>query len=460
MRSLRRTLAVRFCITVFFALLLIALWAHLGARRILLRELDRGLAAASELEADVLAAGHQIPRHVESPDLPVFVRTVNRFVVVRAPDGTMLASNTALAHDLPFDEEGLRRAQQGERVWVSQTWNGIKIRSIYAPRGHGSASGSIIQVSASLAPIRTANREILFLMLGTVLLGTVATTIGAAWLAGSAMLPVFEIAEQAENIKAGTVGQRITVHGDVAELQGLTTVLNSMLARLDQVVASQRRMISDAGHDLRTPITAMRGEIEVALRGERTPATYKEILASVMEEVQRLESISESLVLLARIDSGALAPNRIATPLQPLLEQAVHRAEPRANGRRISLREQEGEPTADVDEHMFALVLDHLLDNSLRHTPDGTTVSLGAFKRKHHVDITIEDDGPGIPEDRLPHLFERFYRDDSARTRTAGAGLGLSIAWAIVQAHDGTIEARLGQQGGLLITISLPHHES
>lgn len=457
MRSLRRTLAVRFCITVFFALLLIALWAYLGAQRILHRELDHGLAAAAELEADVLAAGHAIPRHTAPPDFNAFVSTVNRFVVVRDPDGAILAANTTLAADLPVNMESVELARRGTRVWATQKWHGTSIRSVYMSPGHGDAIGNVIQVSASLDPLHAANREILFLMLGTVLLGTVATTIGAAWLAGSATLPVLDITEQAHGIQGGTVGQRITAHGDVEEFQGLVRVLNGMLERLEQILASQRRMIADAGHDLRTPLTAMRGELEIALRGERSPADYRAVLQSVLEEVEWLESISESLVLLARVEGGALKPNRFEMAITPLLSRAVQRAQSRANGREIRWRAPATDsPTAEVDERMLTAVIDQLLDNAIRHTPPGTEVDVGVEASGRLLTITVEDSGPGISSDRLPHLFERFYREDAARTRVAGAGLGLCIASAIVEAHGGTIRASRSKHGGLCITIQVP----
>lgn len=456
MRSLHRTLAVRFSVTVFFALLLIALWAYLGTQRIMRGELDRGLAAAGELEADVLAAGQQVPRHTGPPDLETFVTDVNRFVVVWDVDGSVVATNTALAEDIPADITSLERARRGGRVWTTQSWNGMRIRSAYARRGHGDTTGAVIQVAASLRPLRTANREILFLMLGTVLLGTVATSFGAAWLAGSSVQPVLEITEQAESMEAGTVGQRITAHADTVEFRGLVSVLNDLLERLDRVVASQRRMIADAGHDLRTPLTAMQGEIELALRGKRSPDEYRGVLNSVLEEVHRLESISESLVLLARVEGGALRPNPVQTDLGSVLERAVHRAAARADGREFRFRAgSDGGPWAEVDERMLTVVLDHLLDNCLRHTPPGTQVDI-TVRDAGGVTISIEDDGPGIPATSLPHLFERFYRDDTARSRTAGAGLGLSIAAAIVAAHAGTIEADQSARGGLKITIRLP----
>jgi hypothetical protein len=457
LHSLRRTLAVRFSVTVFFALLAIALWAYLGTQRILRSELDRALLAALALERDLLAAHCGIPSHTGATDQESFIATINRFVALRGADGAILAANTPLARDLPLDSESLEQARAGRRAWTTQSMGGSPIRSVYAPSGQHCQAGTVLQVSASLAPLHAANREVVFLMLGTVLLGTVATSIGAAWLAGSSVQPVHEITQQAQAIQAGTVGQRITAHGDVAEFHGLVQVLNGLLERLDRVLASQRRMIADAGHDLRTPLTVMRGELELALRGTRTLDEYRAVLRSLLEEVERLGSISESLVLLARVEAGTLVPHRVRLDIVPLLERAVHRAQGQADGRHIRLRvPQDARPVAEVDERMLTVVMDHLLDNCLRHTPPGTTVDVGVSSTKRCLTIAVDDDGPGVPDEQLPRLFERFYRSDDARTRSAGGGLGLSIAAAIVQAHSGVIRASRSSLGGLRITLELP----
>lgn len=457
MYSLRRTLAVRFSLTIFLALLIIALWAWLGAQRILLDELDRGLEAAAHLESAALAAGLPIPAHPGAADDATFVRHVNRFVAVRDTAGRIVETNTALAVDLPLDRAGFTRAGAGEEIWVTQHWHGRPVRTLYHPAPPGSPPNrAVLQVTASLAPLTAARREVLFLMLGTVLLGTVATAMGANWLAGSAVTPVNEIAEQADAIPTGTTGQRITVHADVEEYHGLVRVLNEMLDRLDRALAAERRIIADVGHDLRTPITAMRGPVEIALRGERDAATYRDVLRSVLEEVDRLSSISEALVLLARIEAGELRPDRRPTDLGYLTEQAVRRARGFAGDRTIRVVRGNGDLRAPIDDRMVSTVVDHLLDNAIRHTPAGTTIDVAARGNGEHIAVVVEDDGPGIPDDVMPHLFERFYRGDAARTRTAGAGLGLSIAAAIARAHNGTIGAERAGQGGLRVTLRLP----
>ncbi len=316
---------------------------------------------------------------------------------------------------------------------------------------------SVVQVAASLHPLTEENREVLFFLLGTVLLGTVATAFGAVWLAGSAVEPVAEITAQAEGIKAGVAGQRITAHADVAEFQGLVRVVNSMLERLDRAFDSQRRIIADVAHDLRTPITAVRGEIEISLRAQRTPEQYHATLSSILEGVDHLSAINEALILLARIEAGELAPHPDDVDLATVAASAVQRVHPRAEGRVLRFeRAGTGSTTVYADAGMIGVVLDQLLDNAVRHTPQDTRVEAVVTANGGHVSVAVRDNGPGIAEEVLPHLFERFYRADAARSRTAGPGLGLTVAAAIVEAHHGAIRAANVPSGGLEVTFVLP----
>jgi signal transduction histidine kinase len=459
MQSLRRTLSVRFSLTMFLALLVIAFWAFLGARRVLRRELDQGLVAVGRIESSILAVGRAVPRQSAHLGVAAFVRDVNRFVAVRDRSGRALDVNTPLAAGLPVDTALLSQAAGGAIVWTTERWGGDPVRSVYLAVAHErSGDPRIVQVAASLAPLQTASLQVLLLMLGTVVLGTVATVFGGGWLSRSVVAPVAEIAEQAEGVLPGAVEQRITAHAEVEEFNRLVTVLNRMLERLDRGLLAQRRIIADVGHDLRTPITAMRGEVEVTLRHQRSAEQYERVLQSVLEEVNHLGTLSDTLLLLARIETGDLTPQRVSTDVQTVVAGAVQRVSPRVGGRHLRYEPAPngGGGNAAVDGRMLGLVLDHLLDNAVRHTPPDTAVTVRLSGDEGAVAIAVEDDGEGVPEQVLPHLFERFYRGDSARGRGAGAGLGLTVAAAIVRAHGGSIRAERAEQRGLRVTVCLP----
>lgn len=460
MQSLRRTLSVRFSFTMFVALFIIALWAFLGTQRILHRELDRGLAAIGHLQTAVIAAGLDLPAEEPVPGSGPIPFEVNRLVVLRDPDGSVVGANRGTGLALPYDSAALARAEREGQAWATQSWDGQPYRSVYVNVAHDLAGDHrVVQVAAALAPLESEGRQLFLFMLGTVALGTVAASLGAGWLSRSTTAPVAEITAQAEAMEPGAVGQRITAHAEVEEFNRLVRVLNGMLERLDSGLLAQRRIIADVGHDLRTPLTAMQGELEVTLRHPRDPAHYQRVLRSVLEETNHLVTISETLLLLARIETGELMPRRERTDVRALVERAVGRIRQRVTDHPVlgvSGAADAGE--ADVDATMIGLVLDHLLDNAVRHTPPDTRVRPEIRAEPDEVALTVADEGPGVPPDMLPHLFERFYRGDSARGR-GGAGLGLTVAAAIVQAHGGTMRAEPASPSGLRVTVRLPRHD-
>lgn len=453
MYSLSRTLTVRFSLTLFITLVLIALWVYLGTQRILSDQLDRSVWTSYQIESASLHSGRRIAQHVDLIDTTDFQSSVNRFVALRDSSGRILEVNTPSGTELPLDTAGFRQARAGDTAWATQPWVHGTLRSVFAPAAD-SGGGVVLQVAASPASMTEVGHTVLLLLFGTVVLGTAATMLGAGWLARVAVSPVDEIAQQAGSIDPGELGRRITVHADVVEFQSLIDVLNRMLERIDRGLESERRIIADVGHDLKTPITAMHGEIEVALRGTRAAADYRRVLESALEEVGHLEALSDALLLLARLEAGELRPQCEPTNLSRLTADVVQRLGRRADAH-VVRRRGVGDETANVDAGMVGVVVAQLLDNAIKHTPAGTEVTVSVSSRNQAVDVVVEDTGPGLPAEVLLHIFERFYRGDPARVR-GGAGLGLTISKAIAEAHGGTIVASRGASGGLRVTLTLP----
>lgn len=208
--SLQRTLAIRFSLTMFGALLGLALWGYLGVRNTLMEQLDRSLESAARLQVDNLAAHGSLAVH-KSVALNHFIEDVNRFVVIHDSAGRILTSNTALAHDLPLETIAFRKSRQGRRTLSTQQWHGHGFRSIYLPVPRmGRTEAAVIQVGASLIPLEASLSTVLLQMVGTVLLVTLATAIGAGWLAASAVAPVHQITAQARAITAELSGTSAT----------------------------------------------------------------------------------------------------------------------------------------------------------------------------------------------------------------------------------------------------------
>ena len=456
-KSLQRSLATRFSLTMFVALLLIALWAYLGMRHTLTEQLDHGLRSASQLEADILAAEWSISRHPGATDLERFIAEVNRFVVVRDRAGHIVASNTELGAGLPLDSASFYRSLGGGWTWATERWAHGGLRSVYLRAPPGSPpDAAVLQVAASLDPLEHDLRAILLLMASTVLLGSAATFVGAGWLARSAVTPVREIAAQAQAITPRPPGRRITAHANVTEFEGLVRVLNDMLGRLEQAAEWHRRIIADLGHDLRTPITAMRAGVEVSLWGERRVDEYRAVLASALEEIDRLARISDALIFLTRLDSGELVPRRARLDARAVVSEAVARARQRMGQHHYRLQRPSDPAWVGADQRLLDMVLDQLIDNAAKHTQPDSTIDVSVSLGDHHVVLVVEDDGPGVADEVLPRLFERFYRADAARGRAGGPGLGLAVSAEIVHLHEGTIAAERGTSGGLRVRIELP----
>jgi two-component system, OmpR family, sensor kinase len=322
----------------------------------------------------------------------------------------------------------------------------------------GFALWAFIGVRQTISPdlLDEVNGSLAMRLLATVFLGTLATAVGAWWLARSAVTPVHEITAQARAIQGDAVGQRITAHAEVTEFQGLVQVLNKMVGRLERSSEWHRRIIRDLGHDLRTPVTAMRAGVEFALWRDRTPEEYRRILADTLEEIDRLGLISDALVLLGRLESGEVALARVEQDARVLARTAVARAQEGGGAHRIHLVQTAEPVLISADARLMAMVLEQLLDNAKRYTPPGSRVEVTVETEGSNALLSVDDDGPGVADEVLPHLFERFYRSDAARKRGGGPGLGLTATAAIVSLHGGKATAERRPSGGLRIRVSLP----
>lgn len=315
----------------------------------------------------------------------------------------------------------------------------------------------------AIGPAAGMHRELLIVLAAVVVLGTCATLVGAWWLAGSAVRPVSEITEQATRIEAGTLDPRIAAHADTAEYRGLVAVLNRMLERLDLAFRNQRRLTANMSHELRTPLTAMKGEIEVALRAERSPREYQRVLHSALEEIEQLTEMSDDLLLITRADARLLEPQRAPTDVNAVVQNVLQGLKTRIEERELTVERRL--PTvateASLDPELITRVAHHLLDNAVKFTPPGGTIRITTAQVDGGVHLSIQDSGPGIPADQLPHIFEPFYRADEARSRGTGTGLGLAMAAAIVRLHGGTIRAsNVTGGGGARFDIDVPDPKS
>jgi two-component system OmpR family sensor kinase len=274
------------------------------------------------------------------------------------------------------------------------------------------------------------------------------------------MRPVHEIMDQAEEIGVGSLERRIHAYADTREYQRLVDVLNTMLERIQGAFEVQRRFTSDASHELRSPLTAMRGELELALRRERDLPEYRRVVESTLEEVVRLSRITEDLLILARSDSGALVVRPEPVDVAGAVERVLERLRGKAAAKGVVLESDVvGDTTAEVDPVLLGQTAWNLLENAIRFTPAGGRIRVVARGDAERVELLVEDSGPGFPPEMLDRVFDRFFRADPARSRpdeVSGTGLGLAIVKGVAEAHHGTAEAANVPDGGARVTVRLP----
>jgi signal transduction histidine kinase len=460
--SLGRTLALRFAATMAVGLAGVAAAAFWAASRVMEGELHQSLTAAAfltetrfrALTADTGAVA------IIVGDPAQYGHDVNRYAVLRAADGRVLRALPGYAFDLPLDSVAFAAARAGEPKRADHWWHGALYRSLYYPvQGLSGPGDQVIQIAASLGPLRAVQRDLLLALGALILLGGTATLVGAWAVVGSAMRPVQEITMQATHIEAGTLDQRIAAHADTDEYRGLVAVLNRMLERLERGFTAQRRLTADMSHELRTPLTALRGEIEVALRADRSPREYQHVLRSALEETERLSGMAEDLLLITRAESHLLRPEIGPHDLNQAVRAALVPLRRRVAEKGLSMDSALAEdlPPVPVDAELLARLVAALLDNAVKYAPPEGTVRVMTEHSPGGAHLVVADSGPGIAPTDLPHVFEPFYRADQARTRGDGTGLGLALAAAIVRVHGGRIAAGSAPQGGAQFDVVLPY---
>jgi two-component system OmpR family sensor kinase len=441
--------------------------SSLALRTILYAQLDGTLVHLAEVEAKAGAATtgsdfvfHEgvllAAREGPTPEL-------TRYAQLWTREGRPLVRSRNLPADLQLPAEALRAARAGEIGWATHEWRGRSIRSVVYPlRLVGAAHGvHVLQVAAPTAPVRATLSQFALLIATLTLLATAAAYALAWRLAGAALRPTREITAQAEAIEAGTLSERITAHADVEEFGRLVHVLNAMLNRLDRAFQGQRRFTADASHELRGPLNVLRGNIEVALRRERSPAEYRETLERCREEVLQLSRLATDLLVLARSEAGLPLEQRIEVDLHELASRVADRYLPLASQRNISISVSGPSAVVMGDPTLLERIVANLVDNAVKYSPAGGAVQVELLPGDSHVVLIVRDHGPGIPEEQVAQLFTRFFRGDPARPRAEGSGLGLSIAKAGAEAHGGVLQYVGDAQGAvfrLTLPVELPPH--
>ncbi|HSM37605.1 MAG TPA: ATP-binding protein [Longimicrobiales bacterium] len=465
-RSLRFRLAARVATSTTLALAVISVLSLAGARWFLDREIESSLRNVASIQASSVTEGSGGAMRFHewdlTPDEAVQVRELNRYAQVWSASGESLLRTQYITEDLPLDRAALREAADGRLVALDQRFQGMPIRVLYYPleRMGPAHARHVLQVAAPLTGRDRLLRQLAGLLGAITVLTGVGSFAGGWWLGGRMVRPVHEIMDQAEAVSAGTLGRRISANADTREYERLVAVLNGMLTRLESAFEGQRRFTADASHELRGPLTSLRGEVEVALRREREPAEYRRVLGSNLQEVDRLTRLAEDLLTLARSDAGVMQPRLEATDIGGLARAVVDRLAPRARDKDVRVEVAAVDDLeAIVDPDLIERLLWNLVENAVKFTPAGGRVDVRVTRNGLRLLLEVRDSGPGLPDGDAERIFERFYRGDVARTHggdAAGTGLGLAIVRAIARAHGGEALALENSGGGAHFRVILP----
>ena len=316
----------------------------------------------------------------------------------------------------------------------------------------------LLQVAAPWDPAEDLLAHLLTGLVLASLLFLLLSGIGSWLLVGRALHPIDRIVSEAERLTADRLSPVLLSRRSLSdnEIGHLVTALNGMLARLSAAFTGQRQFTADASHEMRTPLTILRGEFELALSRERTASDYRRTLESGLEEVLRMARIVESLSFLARGDAGPALPQALLS-LSALVSEVMTAMERQAKdkGLRLTL-EADGEAAVRGDGDALRRMAQNLIENALAYTPSGGEVRVSVSVSEGKCRVCVADTGVGIAPDDLPHVFDRFFRGDKSRANTGGSGLGLSIVQSIVQAHGGRVEAESERGRGSRFIVMLP----
>lgn len=315
-----------------------------------------------------------------------------------------------------------------------------------------------LHLGRSMEPQKAMLGEYLIFYLYSVPL-ILAISVGAGWfLAARALRPFEEITRTAEKITYENLNMQIVTEHKEEEILRLVQAFNSMVHRLNDSFQQMRKFNADAAHELRTPLAILQGETEVALRSPNLPDEIRSVLASNLEELERLTRIVNDLLTLAEAQAGKQVLVKEAVELKPLLEDLVDQMRLLASDRGISV-EVRCKPGLwiDADTLWIRRAVLNLLDNAIKYSREGDTIEIVAVRENQNVNLSIRDHGIGILPDDIPHIFDRLYRADPARSRVSGGvGLGLAIVKWIVEAHNGMVRVESEPDRGTVFEMSFP----
>ncbi len=477
--SARFKITFWYTITLFITLSIFSFLIYSSMRNTLYENLDKLLAFRAEGVADALEA-YMETEELETGRLPkghaksgTFIKIVQPMlngeaydptltaieVRVLDPKGNILAGSPGSANAPAVPPHSLEDARKGNASYetILQDGEDTTLRSYTTPATGPDRAQYLVQAYRSLYHTEFALKHLRSMI--TLLVPLIVLFTGAVGMvfARIALKPVHGMITTIRQITAENLSLRITPSKTRDEIRELADIFNDMLARLQDSFLSQRRFIQDVSHELKTPLTIIKGELEVALKRARSAQEYTAILQSNLEETDKIARIVEDLLTLAKFDNREVSLKISKTALPLLIRGLAEDLSAVAVNKQVTLSVAvPGDlPEIDADKDQLRRALLNILDNAVKYTGAGGRITLEAGRERGGVLARISDTGAGIPEADMPHIFKRFYRADASRA-SAGFGLGLAIAKSIIDAHGAEITVKSSPGEGSVFTIFFP----
>ena len=460
LKTIRVRLTLWYVALLTLVLLPFSAFLYFSLSRELLAQLDRALLAEgqqmnSEVDVDKEAWGEELEFEGKGDEL-------EPGVVVALYDlaGTRVSANDSYHLPPGPPREALTRAAQGEHALSSVAMpDGSRWRVLTRPAVYKGRTVGVLQVARSQRDMEAALGSLGAVLAIALPLMLIPAFAGGLFLAGRALNPVDRIVRTAEEIGAEDLSRRLNLSSSGDELGRLAATFDRMLDRLEGAFQRQRQFTADAAHELRTPLALLTSHADLALGQARSASEYRAALESIRADTARMSQLLADLLTLARADHGQEPLVLERLDLGALVDDVVGAMSPLAESRgvRLAVSEAGQAVMVEADQTRLTQLLVNLVDNGIKYTPAGGTVTASTAATRDGAILKVTDTGVGIAPEHLPHLFERFYRVSKARARAdGGAGLGLAICQWIARAHGGDIQVESQFGRGTTFTVRLP----
>ena len=470
--SIRARLTIWYTGVLAATLIIFGLGLYSLLNQILYEDIDDTLQTRAEQISNYIQTQSNpfdllVARKVQLPPVDVF-SSATVFVQILDARGEVAARSASLGTSLlPIQESVFDQNMEGQQIIYSFSASSTHLRIYSAPlQVNDPLSGETIigavQVGMSLLEVESILQTARSSLILTIAITSIIAAAIGAFMARTALLPIDRVTQTALHItRAEDLSRRLSTTNTQDELARLTDTFNEMLGRLETLFQQQQRLVADVSHELRTPLTTLRGNLDLLKRGQGLLSAddMGDMLGTMDGEISRMSRLVSDLLLLAKADAGVELERRVME-LDTVVLEVYRQALMMADGVKIELG-HEDQAVVWGDRDRIQQVLINLADNAIKYTPAGGTVTLSLYKREGWVQVCVSDTGVGIAREDLPHIFDRFYRSDRARTRqSGGAGLGLSIARWIAEAHNGHLTVESVEGEGSTFTLWLRPYDA